>query len=233
MTAPPSLSDLLSEIKSTIRLKSSDDDKTPTKKTDDATAASSPILALYFSSAWCDDSQESHEPVTNVFQSQHQHSDPQQLQQQQLFDLVYVSSDTSAEELEGNLEKGWHYIPFDEEELRSNLKRHFGICAKKEMDALGISTEQRKGGIPTLILMDVQKEKVLLDDAIPHVMGDTKLDDPLVYWMSLLSGDRGDGTAATSAEDNTKDPVKGTQKAAADEPPPDEKEAKKQKVEEE
>jgi nucleoredoxin len=152
---------------------------------DEGELKATPILALYFSSAWCDDSQASHEHVANAFQAQYQHRDSSS---QPLWDLVYVSSDTSAEEMASNLKPGWHYIPFDDEELRSNVKRYFGICAKREMEILGIAAEQRKGGIPSLILIDLLSQRVLHEDAIPDVMGDTKLEDPLSHWTSLLAG---------------------------------------------
>ncbi|KAG7342073.1 thioredoxin-like protein [Nitzschia inconspicua] len=229
MTAPPSLSDILAEIQSSHRLKPSKEDCDKTSAVaDPATSSSAPIMALYFSSAWCDDSQVSHDPVTNVFQRQHENKDDKI---QHLVDLVYISSDTSSEELEGNLEVGWKYIPFDKEELRSNVKRHFGICAKKEMEALGITADQRNGGIPTLILIDVQHQSILQEDAIPHVMGETKLDDPLSHWASLLSEneDATEGRATELGDDNPE--VARNNKATAGDALEDQKEAKKQKLE--
>lgn len=217
MTEPPSLADLLTEIRTAVRLKrrqTDDDDQSVVV----VPPSSSPILALYFSSAWCDDSQASHGPVADAFRL------TQEQQQRPSVELVYVSSDTSDDEMMGNLEPGWSYIPFDREGLRSDVKRRFGICAKKEMEALGITAERRRGGIPTLVLVDVVGPTVLLDDAIPNVMGDAKLDDPLSHWTSLLSGDVAAAAAVTA----------GTTAAEEEEgeelSPEDEKDAKKRKV---
>ena len=94
--------------------------------------------------------------------------------------------------MRGELEDGWDSIPFENEEERSNLKRCFGICAKKEMENLGMTSEQRKGGIPTLVVFDKTTSVVLSKDAIPDLMGDTKIDDPLAHWKSLLPKKDGD-----------------------------------------
>ncbi len=169
----PTLSVLLSEMKRALR---------PEQPSLSEVKEAS-ILALYFSSAWCDDSQASHEHVTEVFKTQQLQEDGSP---DVLIDLIYVSSDTSAEELQGNLEDGWKFIPFEQEELRSNIKRHFGICAKKEMEALGITLEERKGGIPTLILIESKSCKVLTTDAISQVIGESRLENPLSFWKSLL-----------------------------------------------
>lgn len=141
---------------------------------------SPPILALYFASSWCPDCQASAPHVSAAFRSQG--PDPAQ----RLFDLVYVSSDATAAELAGNVEGGWQAVPFDDEQVRSDVKRHFGVCARKEMEALGITVEQRRGGIPTLILLANSTSTVLSRDAIPDIMGEAKLDDPLSSWRALL-----------------------------------------------
>jgi nucleoredoxin len=190
------LKDVLSEIQKSIVRWNPDPLHSEQLEEEKTKNNMSPILALYFSSAWCDDSQASHQHVANVFQAQYHQQDYRRQQSpslssssssSSLLDLVYVSSDTSSEELTGNLEAGWHYIPFDEEDLRSTVKRYFGICAKKEMETLEIVAEHRKGGIPTLILIDLPSQRVLHEDAIPHIMGDTKLEDPLSHWASLLT----------------------------------------------
>lgn len=104
-----------------------------------------------------------------------------------LFELVYVSSDRSAAQLEGNVDEGWCVIPFDNEEGRSDLKVYFGVCARAEMDDLAITADQRNGGIPTLILIEKATNNVISTDAIPNIMGETKVVDPVSHWKSLLS----------------------------------------------
>jgi nucleoredoxin len=138
-----------------------------------------PILALYFSSAWCPDCQESAPFVSKVFKSQKEDS--------KLFDLIYVSSDKDPKQMEANVDDGWGAVPFKNEDERANIKRHFGACASKEVEPLGMKPEDRKSGIPTLILLDKKTGKTLLPDAVPDIMGETKVEDPLEKWKSLLS----------------------------------------------
>lgn len=103
-----------------------------------------------------------------------------------LFDLVYVSSDKDSGQMKGEMEEGWDAVPFEEVEGRANIKKHFGVCAYKEMAGLGMTSDQRKGGIPTVILLEKETSKVISSDAIPDIMGDKKVDDPLALWKSLL-----------------------------------------------
>ena len=103
-----------------------------------------------------------------------------------LFDLVYVSSDNDSDQMKGEIEGGWDSIDYEKKEDRSMLKKCFGICAQKEMEALGITSEQRKGGIPTLLLIDKGNSVVISPDGIPDLMGDNKVEDPLAKWKALL-----------------------------------------------
>jgi thiol-disulfide isomerase/thioredoxin len=146
-----------------------------------STTSSASVLALYFASSWCPDCQASAPHVSAIFRSQGSDAS------KQLFDLVYVSSDRTASQLEGNVEEGWCVIPFDNEEGLSDLKVYFGVCARAEMDSLAITTDQRRGGIPTLILIEKATNNVISTDAIPDILGETKVLDPLSYWKSLLS----------------------------------------------
>ena len=133
---------------------------------------------MYFASSWCPDCVASKPYVSAVFKDQ--------ADGEKLFDLVYVSSDNDSDQMKREMEVGWDAVAFEEVEERSNLKKYFGVCAHKEMGELGITSEQRKGGIPTLILLEKRTCKVLSADAIPDVMGDKKIDDPLGLWKSLL-----------------------------------------------
>ena len=103
--------------------------------------------------------------------------------------MVYISSDDDPDQMEGGLEDGWNAVAFEKVEERSNLKKTFGVCAHKEMGELGITREQRQGGIPTLILLEKQTCRVLSTDAVPDIMGDKRVDDPLGLWKSFLSKD--------------------------------------------
>jgi len=91
-----------------------------------------------------------------------------------------------SDQMKGEIEEGWDSIAFEKEEERSGLKKSFGVCAQKEMEGLGISSEQRNGGIPTIILVEKETGRVLSADAIPDIMGDKAVADPLAHWKSLL-----------------------------------------------
>ena len=134
---------------------------------------------LYFAACWCPDCVASKPFVSAAFNSQKDG--------EKLFDLVYISSDNDSAQMKGEIEGGWDAVAFEKMGERSKLKKHFGVCAQKEMEELDISGEQRKGGIPTLILLEKKSCQVLRADAIPDLMGDKKIDNPLDLWKSLLS----------------------------------------------
>uniref|UniRef100_A0A7S4A8V4 Thioredoxin-like fold domain-containing protein n=1 Tax=Pseudo-nitzschia australis TaxID=44445 RepID=A0A7S4A8V4_9STRA len=150
-----------------------------TKAVDAASPA--PIIALYYAASWCPDCVASKPYVSEIFKTQ--------ADGEKLFDLVYISSDNDSDQMKGEMEEGWDCIEFEKQDDRSDLKKFFGVCAHKEMKALGITSEQRKGGIPTLVLINKANSGVLSSDAIPDIMGDRKVDDPLAHWRSLLSKD--------------------------------------------
>jgi hypothetical protein len=104
-----------------------------------------------------------------------------------VFDLIYVSSDISGEQLMGNLPSAdWGFVPFDSVEERSSLKRHFGACAAKEVSELGMTPEDRMSGIPTLILIEKETGKVLTRDAVDDILGAGGSEAVLQKWKELL-----------------------------------------------
>jgi thiol-disulfide isomerase/thioredoxin len=140
-----------------------------------------PILGLYFASSWCPDCTAVTPKLHEVFCSSANDEN------NKVFDLIYVSSDYADEQLMGNLPSaGWGFVPFDNVEERSNLKRHFGACAAKEVADLGITPEDRKSGIPTLILLEKQTGKVLTRDAVDDIVGDDGSEAVLQKWKEML-----------------------------------------------
>jgi hypothetical protein len=81
------------------------------------------------------------------------------------FQVVYVSSDNSAEECHKYMKEkhgDWLRIPY-ESPLRNQLKEQFGVFAGKEQSLFSANV-QRKSGIPTLVVVDRDgKPKVVLD----------------------------------------------------------------------
>lgn len=63
----------------------------------------------------------------------------------------------------------WGMIPFDSSE-KDELKKNFGCCAGSEVFQLGMSPFDRKYGIPTLVLIDCEKQEVISFDGVQDVM---------------------------------------------------------------
>jgi len=94
--------------------------------------------------------------------------------------VVYVSSDRSKEQMVKSMQQShgsWHSIPFENEQERAELKRHFNICAGSEREALGIAPDKRIG-IPSLVIVEKNTEEVL---TLNGVEGLDKL-NPLAFW---------------------------------------------------
>mmetsp|Transcript_13891 Transcript_13891/g.11861 ORF Transcript_13891/g.11861 Transcript_13891/m.11861 type:complete len:88 (-) Transcript_13891:120-383(-) len=59
----------------------------------------------------------------------------------------------------------WLRVPFNDKRTRAMLKKEYGVCAKKEMEDLGMSDSQRKSGIPTLVVLSKNRRTVKVFDA--------------------------------------------------------------------
>ncbi|CAH0473618.1 unnamed protein product [Peronospora belbahrii] len=100
------------------------------------------VLAVYFAADWCPDCR-AFQPVLNEFYEKTGND----------FDVVFVGSDASAEDQLAHFrdkQGPWWMVPY-ENEMRSHLKRMFGVCASAEVSELNPIT--RKGGIPTLVVI--------------------------------------------------------------------------------
>lgn len=147
----------------------------------DPMASTSPLLALYFASSWCPDCTGVTPVVNDVFLK----SQPQE--DGKVFDLVYVSSDDNEEQLKKYVPSPkWGIVPFDNVEERSNLKRHFGACASKETSVLGMKPEDRKSGIPTLILLDSKTGKVVTRDGVDDILGEGGGEAAVKKWQESV-----------------------------------------------
>jgi hypothetical protein len=122
----------------------------------------SQLVALYFAASWCPMST----PVTNMLDEKFRDvllpppppgAKPKRLLQRHGLALVYVSSDTSVEEMQAYMRTNWMAVPYDSED-RDHLKRKFKTCAKRELEALGI---ERQYEIPTLIILSGDSHQVL------------------------------------------------------------------------
>lgn len=124
--------------------------------------SSSKMTCLYFASSWCPDCT----PITPLLKKAYEE------QSEGSFQVVYVSSDNSEEEMMRSFNDthgSWNFIPYDSDD-RNGLKKHFGACAGKEVKDLGMSTEERKYGIPTLIIMDSKSHEVISYEGVDFLV---------------------------------------------------------------
>mmetsp|Transcript_15316 Transcript_15316/g.20193 ORF Transcript_15316/g.20193 Transcript_15316/m.20193 type:complete len:157 (-) Transcript_15316:430-900(-) len=139
-------------------------------------SSSAPLLGLYFAASWCPDCTEVTPAVHKIYESQGESN-------KKVLDLVYVASDSTADQMKNYVPSQWDVIPFDQVEERSNLKRHFGACAGKETQALGVD---RKYGIPTLIILDSSTGRVITTSGVEDVTGPDGGSQLLNRWKAML-----------------------------------------------
>lgn len=133
-----------------------------------------PLLGLFFAASWCPD-------CTAVTPS----IDAFAFDNKKNIQVVYISSDTSEAEMKEYVPSSFFVVPFDCEEERANLKRHFAVCAAKERGPLGMTSEERKFGIPTLIILEKATGIVVTSDGVGDIMGSNG-DSIVGKWKSVL-----------------------------------------------
>ena len=134
-----------------------------------------PMIGLLFAASWCPDCWETVPAIAKVIEAQ---EDPQ------LLAAIYISSDSTAEEALQFKPSSFHHVPFANVEERSNLKRKFRTCAKKEMKDVGVT--ERKNGIPTFILLETATGRILTEDGVNDVMNGTSPESTFEKWRGLL-----------------------------------------------
>lgn len=138
------------------------------------------LVMLYFAASWCRMSTPVSERIDTELNEILLRPGTEPGLQRHGLSLVYVSSDTSAEEMERYIEnRNWITVPYDSPE-RNELKRHFSTCSKPEIVPLGI---ERKREIPTIIVLDGETEQVLTYKGVTDLneFGSAALDS----WMEL------------------------------------------------
>ena len=127
--------------------------------------SSAPILGLYFAAGWCDDTQK-FTPLLEHIVAVDVATAPQ------LLHIVYISSDRTEGDLLAYKPSGFSLVPYDCVEERSRLKRTFRTCAKKEVDEIRLSLQDREFGIPALVLLESASGRVfnhLAADEVSHI----------------------------------------------------------------
>jgi nucleoredoxin len=134
-----------------------------------------PLLGLYFAASWCPDCTAATAAI-GTFASANKND----------LQVVYISSDSSETQLKEYVPSSYLVVPFDCEEERADLKRYFGACAAKEREPLGMTPEERKFGIPTLIVLERATGRVATSGGVEAIMesnGESVVDK----WKSMLA----------------------------------------------
>jgi nucleoredoxin len=152
----------------------------------------SDIVALYFAASWCPMSTPTTKLLDKLFRDLLVDTADEERHE---LTIVYISSDEDVASFRSYVKPGWEAVPFENSNERSALKRHFGTCAKREMDEAGLTTETRKFEIPNLIVLSGSTRQVLTYSGLEDIkeLGD----DALAHWMDL---NRLDAASAISSD---------------------------------
>jgi hypothetical protein len=136
-----------------------------------------PILGVLFAAAWCPDCTDVVPAIGKLLTT---------IPDQSVIEIYYVSSDTNESELHHFVPKSIRVIPFggNGAQQRADLKRHFQVCALKEMHDLGITV--RKSGIPTLLLIETATGRILTEQGVEDVMHAKCTESVFRKWAGLL-----------------------------------------------
>jgi hypothetical protein len=123
------------------------------------------LVGLYFAASWCPMST----PVTNLLDELFRDIlvKPTGDSLTGGLSIVYVSSDQSQEQFDHYIKPNWMSVPFENVQERSDLKRHFATCAKREMEELGMQTRDRE--IPSLIILAADTRQVLTYSGVQDI----------------------------------------------------------------
>ena len=155
--------------------------------------AKSEIVLIYFAARWCPMSTPITEALDDAFSGKRNtllYPDEADTfdaaaEGRKPLSLVYVSSDRSEEEMVDYILGGWQSIPFDSTE-RTELKKHFRVCANRELEELGF---ERKFEIPTLMILDGHTHGILSTNGVEDIR--EYGDKALTHWLGMQSLIRG------------------------------------------
>jgi len=147
------------------------------------------IVGLYFASSWCPDCS----PVTpqlKKFYSKALMLQAGTSEVKKNFEVVYVSSDMNAKQMEEYYKTehaAWSFVPYSHSDELMAMKRFFQVCAGKEAPGLGMSGPgARLSGIPTLLLLDSENERILSRDGVQDIMR-LSVEEALHKWDTTLA----------------------------------------------
>jgi thiol-disulfide isomerase/thioredoxin len=140
-----------------------------------------PIVGFYFCASWCPDCILATRAVHNVALAAKELDEP-------VIDIVYVSSDMDEESMARYKPGVFKEISFEQKDERDALKRHFGVCAMKEMRALKMNSYERRHGIPTLILLDSSTGRIITEEGVENCVSGSPM-EVLEAWMKMVDED--------------------------------------------
>jgi thiol-disulfide isomerase/thioredoxin len=140
------------------------------------------LVGILFAAGWCDDCQEFVPRLRKFVELNQKLEREGQDGSLRSFTVMYVSSDRSREEMDRFKPTRWLEVPYEQAQERTQLKRHFGACAKKELDDanLGMTVHDRRHGIPTLVLVEASTGRIVSEIGVAmvtNVMEETMVDD--------------------------------------------------------
>jgi nucleoredoxin len=140
----------------------------------------SDIVALYFAASWCPMSTPTTKLLDKLFRNLLVDTADEERHE---LAIVYISSDEDVASFRSYVKPEWKAVSFENANERSALKRHFGTCAKREMDVAGLTTTTRKYEIPNLIVLSGSTRQVLTYSGLMDIkeLGEDALD----HWMDL------------------------------------------------
>lgn len=165
----------------------------------------SSLVGLYFAASWCPQSTPVTEKLDELFrdvliQPPATSNDNNEgvdtfLQDQQHhlrkgLSIVYISSDSDQDSMESYRKPNWFTVPFSNVDERSDIKRFYKTCAKRELSELGF---ERKREIPSLIILSGETRDVLTYDGIQDIRdhGVQSIDHWLdIHRLHLALGDK-------------------------------------------
>jgi hypothetical protein len=158
---------------------------------------SSRVLGVYFASSWCMDCV----PVTPQLKTfynkastlpfKSMKSSPiANCKDYKYFEVVYVSSDINANQMEEYYKTShasWSFVPYSNSDELKALKRYFHVCAGREAPGLGMTGPgARLSGIPTLLLLDTRTEQIISRHGVEDIL-QLSVDDAFQKWDHLLA----------------------------------------------
>jgi hypothetical protein len=137
------------------------------------------IVGLYFAASWCPMSKRPTQLLGQIFGAEQ--LTPRSGETKAKVAIVYVSSDRSKSSMEAYMHDHWMGVPFGSEE-KTALKRHFSVCAHREIPELNID---RKYDIPHLFVFDGGSRSLISTNGAYEVRERPNL-SILDHWKNLL-----------------------------------------------